>query len=56
MAGHIPCTDHLTQWSKVLSLKADSCSASQDLPIFYATWKFSTMFTRAHNWTLFWAS
>ena len=34
---------------------ANQSSASQEIPAFYGTWRFSTMFTSSHHLSLSWA-
>jgi len=38
------------------SSEASSHSEVQEIPEFYGTRKFITVFTRARHWPLFWAS
>jgi hypothetical protein len=37
------------------SWEAANCAATQELPAFYGTRRFITMFTRAFHWSLSWA-
>jgi hypothetical protein len=37
------------------SWEAANCAATQELPAFYGTWRFITVFTRPHHWSLSWA-
>jgi len=37
------------------SLEANNHSATQEVPTFYATWRFITIFIRAQPWSLSWA-
>jgi hypothetical protein len=34
------------------SREANSCSTGEQFRVFYGTWRFIVVFTRAHNWTL----
>jgi hypothetical protein len=38
------------------SWEVNSCSTSQEIPVFYGPRWFITMFTRARHWTLYWAT
>jgi len=41
-------------WWKVLE-KLTVTLLVKEYPAFYGTWRFNTVFTRAHQWSLSWA-
>jgi hypothetical protein len=45
----------ITAWRWVLLEKPPFAQLLKNLPTFYGTWSFITMFTRARNWSLSWA-
>jgi hypothetical protein len=55
---HIPSgtqNSELTPWSRVLLDKSPVSQLLKNLPTFYGTRRFSTMFTRVLHWSLSWA-
>jgi len=45
----------MTPWSRVLLEKLTVAQPVKTFPAFYGTWRFITVFTRAHHWPVSWA-
>jgi hypothetical protein len=48
-------TDWLTAWSRIILEKLLVTLLVKRFPTFYGTWRFITIFTRAHHWSISWA-